>query len=291
MTEERNRLDFVGLGLYGPEGMGLDALSVLRKADIIFAEFYTSFLGGATLADLEECFQKKITLLTRDQVESESLIIDAAKDNRVVFLTAGDSMSATTHVELRMSASKMNIPTRIYHAPSVLTAVPSELGLSHYKFGRTTTLVFPRTNFFPTSPYDVIERNLASGFHTLVLLDIVAERSGDSSDISAEYPAMEVSYNDEVFLLMPARTGFELLLDMERKLGREILSPGTLVCAVARAGAEDVAATAGYLEDMRYLDMGPPLHSIVIPGKLHFMEGEALVELANAPREILDKLE
>ena len=290
MTEERNRLDFVGLGLYGPEGMGLDALSVLRRADIIFAEFYTSFIGGTTLAELEERFKKKITLLSREQVESESLIIDAAKDNRVAFLTAGDSMSATTHVELRMSANKRNIPTRIYHAPSVLTAIPSELGLSHYKFGRTTTLVFPRTNFFPTSPYEVIERNLADGLHTLVLLDIVAGSSGDPSDISPDYPGVEVRYNDDVFILMPARTGFELLLEMERKLGRGILTPKILVCSVARAGAEDVRATAGYLENMQELDMGSPLHSIVIPGKLHFMEAEALVELANAPRDILDTI-
>ena len=290
MTEERNRLDFVGLGLYGPEGMGLDAFSVLRKADIIFAEFYTSFLGGVTIGELEERFKKKITLLTREQVESETLIIDAVIDNRVAFLTAGDTMSATTHVELRMSASKRNIPTRVYHSPSVLTAVPSELGLSHYKFGRTTTLVFPRTNFFPTSPYDVIERNLAAGLHTLVLLDIVAGRSGVPSDISPNYPGLEICRNDDVFMLMPASTGFELLLDMERKLGRGRLNPETLVCAVARAGAEDVTAAAGYLEDMRYLDMGLPLHSIVIPGKLHFMEGEALVELANAPPELLDKL-
>ena len=290
MTEERNRLDFVGLGLYGPEGMGLDALSVLRRADIIFAEFYTSFIGGTTLAELEERFKKKITLLSREQVESETLIIDAAEENRVAFLTGGDSMSATTHVELRMSARKKDIPTRIYHAPSVLTAVPSELGLSHYKFGRTTTLVFPRTNFFPTSPYDVIESNLADGLHTLVLLDIVSGSSGDTSDISPDHPGIEMRYNDERLVLMSSTTGFDLLLEMEERSKKGILTGGTLVCAVARAGAEDVRATAGYLENMQELDMGSPLHSIVIPGKLHFMEAEALVELANAPRDILDTI-
>jgi diphthine synthase len=34
-------------------------------------------------------------------------------------------------------------------------------------------------------------------------------------------------------------------------------------------------------------DFGAPHHSIVVPGKLHFMEAEALVELAGAPGDII----
>ena len=35
-------------------------------------------------------------------------------------------------------------------------------------------------------------------------------------------------------------------------------------------------------------DFGGPLHCFIIPSKLHFMEAEYLVEMAGAPKEILN---
>ena len=196
-------------------------------------------------------------------------------------------MSATTHVELRLRAVREGIHTRIYNATSVLTAVPSVLGLSHYKFGRTTTLVFPRTNFFPMSPYDVIEANISLGLHTLVLLDIITDDSPDYENISPDYPRCEMQFGGTNYVLMPSRTAVKLLSVMEDERKRGILLSRQIVCSVARAGGENVKVRAGYLEDMLNADMGEPLHSLVIPGKLHFMEAKALVELAGAPPEIL----
>jgi len=192
-------------------------------------------------------------------------------------------------VELRLGAVERGIPTRIYHAPSVLTAVPSELGLSHYKFGRVTTLVFPRKNFFPTSPYDAIRRNLDLGLHTLVLLDIVTGTSVRDEEMLPGFPGTEMDRHGGKFLLMGSRTGLMLLSEMEKMERKNILTSETLVCAVARAGGKDVCARAGYLHEMKKVDMGPPLHSIVIPGKLHFMEARALVRMAGAPEDILDR--
>lgn len=289
MNDTRGRLDFVGLGLRGPEGMSLEAGQVIRKADTVFAEFYTSLPGGVTASDLRDKLGNDIELLSREQVESGTPILDAACRKRVVFLTAGDTMSATTHVELRLRAVEKGIPTRIFHAPSVLTAVPSELGLSHYKFGRVTTLVFPRKNFFPTSPYEAIRGNLELGLHTLVLLDIVTGTSVRDEEMLPGFPGMEMDSHGSIFLLMDSRTGFEVLSKMEEMKGMNILAPETLVCAVARAGGNDVSVRAGCMGEMRNFDMGPPMHSIVIPGKLHFMEARALVEIAGAPGNILDR--
>ena len=39
---------------------------------------------------------------------------------------------------------------------------------------------------------------------------------------------------------------------------------------------------------MRSLDMGAPLHTLVVPSKLHFMEAYALVKFADAPPEIAE---
>ena len=80
-----------------------------------------------------------------------------------------------------------------------------------------------------------------------------------------------------------------LLSEMEKMERKNILTSGTLVCAVARVGGTDVCARAGYLHEMKKVDMGPPLHSIVIPGRLHFMEARALVTMAGAPEDILEQ--
>jgi diphthine synthase len=38
-------------------------------------------------------------------------------------------------------------------------------------------------------------------------------------------------------------------------------------------------------------EFGPPLHTLVVPGKLHFMEIEALEKLAGLPVELGEKLQ
>ncbi len=45
---------------------------------------------------------------------------------------------------------------------------------------------------------------------------------------------------------------------------------------------------AGYPKDLLERDLGAPLQSLILPGKLHFMEAEALVDFAGAPKEILE---
>jgi len=287
MKDNKNSLDFIGLGLTEVEGMTRECLNAVRSADVVFAEFYTSLPVSVSLRELENALGKKIVLLSRDQVESGDLILNTAREKRVAFIAGGDSMSATTHVELRLRAVRERIPTRIYHAPTVLTAVPSVLGLSHYKFGRTTTLVFPRTNFFPMSPYDVIEANISMGFHTLVLLDIITDDSPDFENISSDFQRCDMRFGGMNYILMPSRTAVNLLSVMEDEREKGILHPHRIICSVARAGGERVMARAGYLKDMLNVDMGEPLHSLVIPGKLHFMEAKALVELAGAPPDIL----
>lgn len=57
---------------------------------------------------------------------------------------------------------------------------------------------------------------------------------------------------------------------------------------IARASAPDALVMAGYVEDLLKFDFGSPPHTIVFPGKLHFMEAEALVALAGAPKKVLE---
>jgi len=258
MTDERGRLAFVGLGLHDENGITLQGLHAIETAEIIYAEAYTSTLSEGALDRLATRAGKTVVLLGRGDLEDGSRILDDCRRKNVVLLVAGDAMTATTHVELRLRAIEQGLETVVIHGVSIMTAVPGLLGLQHYKFGRTVTLPLPQEGYSPTSPYELIVENMSRDLHTLVLLDIDAENKR----------------------YMTANEGMHLLLDMERRTAHHAISPETLVCVVARAGSPDCIVRAGSIKDMIALDFGDPLHSLVVPGKLHFMESDALRILA-----------
>ena len=250
------------MGLHDEDGITVRGLKEVTDSEVVFAESYTSALSKGAIDRLSKIAGKPIETLTRLQVEDGSRILEEARNRKVALLVPGDPMTATTHVDLRIRAIKDGIETAIVHGSSVLTAVPGVLGLQHYKFGRTTTLPFTQEGFAPTSPYDVVAENLRRGLHTLVLLDIDSENSR----------------------FMTANQGLDVLLDMERRTGKGVISEDMLVCAVARAGSPDYKAAAGKLRELKEMEFGPPLHTLVVPGKLHFMEEEALSLLKPAQR-------
>ncbi len=259
-------LVFVGLGL-GPGGVSQAGIEEIRSCDRAFVETYTAPVENGVLPDLAKLAGKDIEQLDRKAVEDGARILDAAGKGKCCLLVPGDPMVATTHVDLRLRAIEISIPTRIIHAASIGTAAAGLLGLQSYKFGRTTTLPFWRKGYEPTSPYDAIEANLKMGLHTLVLLDIDAEGGR----------------------AMTATQGIVQLAALEAKVGRGALSGGALVCVVARAGHVDAAVRAGELASLAREDFGRPPHCLVVPGKLHFAEAEALVKLAGAPATLLQE--
>lgn len=257
---KEGELVLVGLGLHDHRGISLRGLEEVRGADVVFAEHYTSMLSEGSIQRLSELSGKQVVLLDREQVEDGKDILDSCSGRKVVLLVAGDPMTATTHVDLRLRALKRSIHTSVVHGSSALTAVPGVLGLQHYKFGRTTTLPFTDGDYLPTSPYEIVAENHARGLHSLVLLDIDSEKSR----------------------YMTANQGMETLLEMEGRVGKGLINESTLICVVARAGAPDCVTRAGPLGTLIAEQFGPPLHTIVVPGKLHFMEEEALDVLAGA---------
>jgi len=247
-------LILAGLGLYDEKDMTLKTLEYAKKADKIYAEFYTAVLTGTTLDKIEEVLGKKIILLSREDVEYRgNKLIEESKNKVVMFLTAGDPMVATTHIDLVIEAKKRGIDVRVINAPSIYSAV-GITGLQIYKFGRTASIVFPEPNYFPETPYNVIRDNLKMGLHTLCLLDIQIDKNR----------------------FMSANEGLKILLELEDRKRENILSEDTKVVVLARAGSLKPKIVYGKIGDLIDYDFGPPLHSIIIPGKLHFMEEEAL---------------
>lgn len=254
-------LVFVGLGLHDEKGITVRGLEEARAADVVYAETYTSVLPGSSIEALSREVGKPVRHLSRADVESGRVVVEAARTQRVAFLVAGDPMAATTHVDLRLQAAAAGIPTRVVHGVSILTAAAGELGLQVYKFGRTTTVPFTHPSFRPASPLDAILGNGKAGLHSLVLLDL-------SEDGSFLDPKAALRY----------------LLDLAKEKRTRGFGPQALVCVLSRVGSPDLHIRAGPIREVLTQDLGPPLHCIVVPGELHFKEKEALVAFAGAPQ-------
>lgn len=259
-------LYLIGLGLYDDGDISLKGAETLKKVEVIYAEFYTARLLTESIKTLEDKLDVKINMLTREAVEEENIPILKAENKDVAFVCAGDPLIATTHTDLMIQAKKKGIDTRVIHSSSILTAAPGLSGLQAYKFGKVTTIPFPAENYFPHSPYLAIKNNLEGSMHTLVLMDIQAHLDR----------------------YMTANQGLEYLLNVEKERKDEVITEDTLVVVVARAGAEKPVVRADKMGKLIDEDFGGPLHCLIIPSDLHFVEAEALVALAGAPESILD---
>ncbi|WP_248908491.1 diphthine synthase [Halocatena marina] len=262
-------LTFVGLGLFDERSITVEGREALAGADHVVAEFYTSQLAGTTIEKLESYHDVSIEVRERAGIEQEpGSILDAAETEQVVFLTGGDPMISTTHVDLRLRATARNIDTRIIHGTTAASAASSLTGLQNYRFGKATTLPFPYAHggdSVPQSVIDTIDDNRERGLHTLVYLDIKADRG--------EY--------------MTADTAAALLSSAYETEDDD----GTLAVAVCRAGSSDPVIEADSLSVLADHNFGAPLHLLVIPGDLHHMESDALRELAGAPVGLLPTLD
>jgi diphthine synthase len=261
---------FVGLGLNDEMGISLHGLEEIKRANEVFIELYTSVMPNFSIKNLEEISGRTIQIVSRKELEDENgeKILRAAKDGRVAILVPGDPLIATTHVALRIYAERLGIKTRVVHGASIISAVIGLSGLHNYKFGKSVTIPFPSGTLSET-PYEVITQNKKLGLHTLCLLDIRAE---------------EKRY-------LGISEALEMLLKIEKKKKLGTIADETLVVGVARAGSDNPTVKADFLDEVMKYDFGQPPHSIVFPGKLHFMEAEALIVLAGAPEKVGEMVE
>jgi diphthine synthase len=85
---------------------------------------------------------------------------------------------------------------------------------------------------------------------------------------------------------MTVNQALHILLQVEANRNTKILR-NRLAVGIARAGSDLPTVAADYAEKLIDFDFGSPLHILVIPADLHFIEAEALVKLAHAPVSIL----
>ena len=76
---------------------------------------------------------------------------------------------------------------------------------------------------------------------------------------------------------MSIATACEQLLEIEEQEGMGVCPPSALAVGLARVGAEDEKIVAGTLEELKDVDFGGPLHSLVLVGtNVHDLELEYL---------------
>ncbi len=262
----------VGLGLGNEEDITVRGLNIVKSADHIFLEAYTSVLG-VDRERLEEFYGKPITIADRDMVEQqvEDLVLVPAKTKKVAFLVVGDPVCATTHTDLWLRARQMGIEVEMIHNASIMGAAGA-CGLQLYNFGHTVSIPFFEENWRPTSFYPKIKFNRQGGMHTLCLLDIKVKE-----------PDFEAMMRGKTKYLPPrfmsVNTAAEQLLEAEQTVAQQAYDGAKTLCVgLARMGQPTQCIRAGTLEELREYDFGGPLHSMIICGDLHDLELEVLKE-------------
>lgn len=229
----------IGIGLNDEKDITEKGLEIVRKANKVYLEIYTSKLN-CSKEDLEKLYGKEIREVKREEVETHTeILVNEGKDNDVAFLVIGSPFVATTHTEFLLLGKKLGIEIRVIENASVYSAI-GITGLFLYKFGRTTTIPFDNKNI--RSPYEYYLQNKKLGMHTLVLLDI---KDGK---------------------LMTVREGLDYLI----RLG---LDPGTMVVACGALGSLDPEIKYGKATGLNITKLP---QCFIIPGELHFKELEVL---------------
>ncbi|XP_067028487.1 diphthine methyl ester synthase-like isoform X2 [Acropora muricata] len=265
-------LYLVGLGLGDAKDITVKGLEIVKNADFVFLEAYTSILCVGQQV-LEEFYGRQIKLADRETVEQNSdLILENAKDKDVAFLVVGDPFGATTHTDLVLRAHQLNIPYQVIHNASIMNAVGC-CGLQLYNFGETVSIVLWTDSWKPDSFYDKIASNRKQGLHTLCLLDIkVKEQSVENMMRGRKIyePPRYMSVNEAVRQLL------DVIKTRDFKEESPAYTESSIAVGLARVGSANQRIVCGSMKELLSHDLGPPLHSLVIPGHLHFIEKDML---------------
>ena len=258
---------FIGLGISGFKSIPSEALDILSKADIVYLEQFTSPIGKSDLTKIKNAAKGEFKLAKRWLVEDGSEILKNAEKKKVVLLAYGDPYIATTHIELRTRAIGKKIKTYSIHAASSLTSMIGECGLHFYKVGRIATIMSEMKSL--TTPYYVIYKNIIESNHTVLLLE----------------------YNQDKDFFLDPKDALNGLLETEKGQIRNVISPSTYAIVASKIGFKDQKIIAGKISSLKKIDFGKPPHTIIIPGRLHFTESDALKLFGQCIDEPFDNTE
>ena len=243
---------FIGLGVSGISELSDSTLSVIKNADIVYLESFTSPISETEKKQLENISNGEFKIAKRWVVEDGNEILENAKKSETVLISYGDPYIATTHLELKTRAITDKIETKTIHSSSIISSLIGEVGLHYYKVGKVLTIMNDPKSM--STPYYTIFDNLLSKTHSVILLE----------------------YNEDKSFFLDPHDALSLLLDVEKIQNRKIISLDTFVIIASRIGKSDQKITSGKISNLIKKEFGDPPHSIVIPGGLHFTESDAI---------------
>ena len=252
---------FIGLGVSGPNSIPKEVEKVIQEADFVYLESFTSPIYKEHEEEIKNLVNGNFKIAKRWLVEDGQEILKESKNSTVILLSYGDPYIATTHIELRTRAKVENIETKTVHSASAITSMIGETGLQFYKVGRIVTIMSEKKSI--TTPYRIIFKNLIDGLHSIILLE----------------------YNQDENSFLDPKDAILNLLDVEKEQKRNVINNNTFAIVVSRIGFKTQKITSGKFTDLLNIDFGEPPHSIIITGKLHFTESDAISVLT----ECLDK--
>ena len=252
---------FVGLGISGTRSIPIEVVKIIQKADFVYLESFTSPIYKQQEEEIKNMVNGSFKIAKRWLVEDGQEILKASKSSTVVLLSYGDPYVATTHIELRTRAKLEKIETNTIHSASAITSMIGEAGLQFYKVGRIVTIMNEKKSII--TPYTAIFKNLIQGLHSVILLE----------------------YNQDENYFLDPKDAISNLMDVEKEQKRNVVNNDTFAIVASRIGFETQKITSGKFSNLLKVDFGEPPHSIIITGKLHFTESDAI----NVLTECLDK--
>ncbi len=237
-------LYLIGLGL-NAHSISKEGINILKTCKKIYLENYTVDFPYP-INELDDIIQKKIISADREKVESLE-IVNEAKKMDVALLIYGSPLTATTHISLIQEAKILGIKYKIIYNASIIDAV-AETGLQLYKFGKIASMPKwnPKENFTPDSFMEIIQQNISIDAHTLILCDI----NLDLQDALNQLEKSAEKYKIEL---------------KEQKI---------VVCQALGTNRSKIFYKK--FNELRELEEIKKPYSIIIPGKLHFLEKEVL---------------
>ena len=243
---------FIGLGISGISELSDNTISVIKNADTVYLESFTSPISETEKEQLANMCDGEFKIAKRWLVEDGNEILENAKKREVVLISYGDPYIATTHLELKTRAVTDKIETKTIHSSSIVSSLIGEIGLQYYKVGKILTIMNDPKSMI--TPYNTISNNLLSKMHSVILLE----------------------YNEDKSFFLAPQDALALLLDAEKIQNGKIISLDTFAIIASRIGKSDQNITSGKISNLIKKEFGNPPHTIIIPGSLHFTESNAV---------------
>ena len=243
---------FVGLGISGISELSDNTISIIKNADTVYLESFTSPISETEKEQLANMCDGEFKIAKRWLVEDGNEILENAKKRQVVLISYGDPYIATTHLELKTRAVTDKIETKTIHSSSIVSSLIGEIGLQYYKVGKILTIMNDPKSMI--TPYNTISNNLLSKMHSVILLE----------------------YNEDKSFFLDPQDALSLLLDAEKIQNGKIISLDTFAIIASRIGKSDQNITSGKISNLIKKEFGDPPHTIIIPGSLHFTESNAV---------------